>query len=74
MRRGSRQTNSPDRVILAGDQSTYSVALQGISNLDTPYTYFEVGVPQLLINPIVYGLPYLEFYTNVRGEPEGAED
>ncbi len=60
------------RVILAGDQATYSIALQGISNLDTPYTYFEVGVPQLLFNPIVYGLPYLEFYTNVRGEPEGA--
>ncbi|MCB1999602.1 MAG: hypothetical protein KDH91_03880, partial [Rhodoferax sp.] len=61
------------RVILAGDQALYSVALQGISNLDTPYTYFEVGVPQLLFNPIVYGLPYLEFYTNVRGDPEGAE-
>ncbi|MBK8019184.1 MAG: hypothetical protein IPK20_22550 [Betaproteobacteria bacterium] len=60
------------RVILAGDQATYSVALQSISNLDTPYTYFEVGVPQLNINPIVYGLPYLNFYTNVRGTPEGA--
>ena len=60
------------RIILAGDQATYSVALQGISNLDAPYTYFEVGVPQLLFNPIVYGLPYLEFFTNVRGTPEGA--
>jgi large repetitive protein len=28
------------RIILAGDQATYSVALQGISNLDSPYTYF----------------------------------
>ncbi len=62
------------RVILAGDQATYSVALQNISNLDAPYTYFEVGVPQLLQNPIVYGLPYLEFYTNVRGAPEGGAD
>jgi hypothetical protein len=61
------------RVILAGDQATYSIALQGISNLDAPYTYFEVGVPQLLFNPIVYGLPYLEMFTNVRGTPEGAE-
>ncbi|MBN8490904.1 MAG: LEPR-XLL domain-containing protein, partial [Burkholderiales bacterium] len=60
------------RIILAGDQATYSVALQGISNVDAPYTYFEVGVPQLLFNPIVYGLPYLEFFTNVRGTPEGA--
>ena len=61
------------RIILAGDQATYSVALQSISNLDAPYTYFEVGVPQLLFNPIVYGLPYLEFFTNVRGTPEGAD-
>ncbi len=61
-----------DRVILAGDQATYSVALQGISNLDAPYTFFQVGIPELQINPIVYGLPYVDFYTNVRGAPEGA--
>ncbi|KPJ75957.1 MAG: hypothetical protein AMJ54_13385, partial [Deltaproteobacteria bacterium SG8_13] len=60
------------RVILAGDQATYSVALQNLSNLDAPYTFFEVGVPQLNLNPYVYGLPYLEFATNVRGTPEGA--
>ncbi|MDH4349648.1 MAG: hypothetical protein OEW56_00680, partial [Gemmatimonadota bacterium] len=60
------------RVILAGDQATYSVALQNLANLDAPYTYFEVGVPQLNLNPYVYGLPYLEFFTNVRGTPEGA--
>jgi subtilase family serine protease len=60
------------RVILAGDQATYSIALQNLANLDAPYTYFEVGVPQLNLNPYVYGLPYLEFFTNVRGTPEGA--
>ena len=31
------------RVILAGDQATYSVALQNLSNLDAPYTFFEYG-------------------------------
>ena len=34
------------RVILAGDQATYSVALQNLSNLDAPYTFFQVGVPR----------------------------
>ncbi|MBS0640889.1 MAG: hypothetical protein JSS43_13510, partial [Proteobacteria bacterium] len=58
------------RIILAGDQATYSVALLNQSNLDAPYTYFQVGVPQLNVNPIVYGLPYLKFYTNLRGEPD----
>jgi len=60
------------RVILAGDQATYSVALQNLSNLDAPYTYFEIGVPQLNSNPWVYNLPFLEYFTNVRGDPEGA--
>jgi hypothetical protein len=59
-------------VILAGDQATYSVGLQGLSNLDAPYTFFEVGAPQMNINPYVYGLPFFEFFTNVRGTPDGA--
>ncbi|MFH1842062.1 MAG: Ig-like domain-containing protein, partial [bacterium] len=50
------------------------MALQNLSNLDAPYTFFEVGAPQLNLNPFVYGLPYLEFATNVRGTPEGAAD
>ena len=61
------------RVILAGDQATYSVALQNLSNLDAPYTYFQVGVPELNFNKYVYGLPFLNFFTNVRGVPGGAE-
>ncbi|HEY6816092.1 MAG TPA: CARDB domain-containing protein, partial [Croceibacterium sp.] len=60
------------RVILAGDQATYSVALQNLSNLDAPYTYFQVGVPEMNYNQYVFGLPFLDFYTNVRGTPEGA--
>ena len=58
------------RIIIAGDQATYSVALVNQSNLDAPYTYFQVGVPQLNVNPIVYGLPYVTFFTNLRGEPD----
>src|SRR5690606_33646717 len=59
------------RVILAGDQATYSVALENRSNLDAPYTYFQVGVPELGSNQYVYGLRFLDFFTNVRGAPEG---
>ena len=59
------------RFVLAGDQATYSIALQNIANVDAPYTYFEYGAPELLINEYVYGLPYMEFSTNLRGTPEG---
>ena len=59
------------RAILAGDVGTYSVALQNLSNLDAPYTYFQFGVPEMGINGWVYGLPYLDFFHNVRGAPEG---
>jgi len=59
------------RIILAGDIGTYSVALQSTSNVDTPYIYFEVGIPELGINAEVYGLPYVQFFSNVRGAPEG---
>ncbi|MFA7603825.1 MAG: CARDB domain-containing protein, partial [Novosphingobium sp.] len=62
------------RVILAGDQATYSAALENQSNLDAPYTYFQVGIPELNSNQYVYGLRFLDFFTNVRGAPEGTVD
>ncbi len=62
------------RTILAGDVGTYSVALQSVSNLDTPYVYFEVGIPEMLTNQYVYGLPFVRFNSNVRGAPDNADD
>ena len=62
------------RTILAGDVGTYSVALQSVSNLDTPYVYFEVGIPEMLTNEFVYGLPFVRFNSNVRGAPDGDDD
>src|SRR3546814_13206161 len=41
------------RVILAGDQAAYSVALENQSDLDAPYHYFQLGVPALGITPHV---------------------
>jgi YD repeat-containing protein len=61
------------RAILAGDIGTYSVALQNLSNLDAPYTYFEVGIPELGTNMFVYDLPYLTFTSNVHGRPTADE-
>ena len=61
------------RFILAGDVGTYSVAVQGTSNVDTPYIFFQVGIPEMGQNLQVYNLDYLHFFSNVRGaDPAGA--
>ncbi|MFM2004219.1 MAG: hypothetical protein RI963_3645, partial [Planctomycetota bacterium] len=62
------------RTILAGDVGTYSVALQSISNVDTPYVFFQVGIPELLRNDYVYNLPFVQFASNLRGGPDGRND
>ena len=56
-----------NRTILAGDAQDYSIQLDNLGNVDAPYTYFQVGVPQLGTNYVVYELPYLTFSSNVRG-------
>ena len=54
---------------MAGDVGTYSVALQSISNLDTPYVFFQVGIPEMLVNDIIYGFPYVQLAIHFRIEP-----
>ncbi|MCA9198980.1 MAG: hypothetical protein KDA87_15640, partial [Planctomycetales bacterium] len=58
------------RIIMAGDTGLYSVAFQSLSNLDTPYTFFQIGIPEMGVNKDVYGLPFLTFASNLRGTPE----
>ncbi len=58
------------RIILAGDVGTYSVALQSLSNLDTPYTFFEIGIPEMGHNQVVRAADYVAFYTNLQSAPE----
>ena len=58
-----------NRTILAGDAQDYSVQLDNLGNVDAPYTFFQVGVPQLGTNYVVYNLPYLTFSSNVSGQP-----
>ncbi len=57
------------RVILAGDSGLYSVAFQSLSNIDTPYVFYQIGVPSMGQNTNVYNLPYLDFSTNAQGQP-----
>ncbi|MCA9137966.1 MAG: hypothetical protein KDB00_14440, partial [Planctomycetales bacterium] len=59
------------RIIFAGDTGTYSVALQNLGNIDAPYTYFNVGIPELGVHEFLYNLPYVSFFSNLRGSPEG---
>src|SRR5205823_2746803 len=61
------------RVILAGDVGTYSVALQSLSNLDTPYVFFQVGIPEMGTNQFVYNLPFVKFSSNLRGAPDNSD-
>ncbi len=60
------------RYIFAGDTGTYSVALQNLGNIDAPYTYFSVGVPEIPqtgTNIVLDNLPYLAVESNVAGGP-----
>src|SRR6185436_1123433 len=61
------------RYVLAGDTGTYSVALQNLGNIDAPYTFFNVGIPEMGVHNFVYGLPFTKFFSNLRGGPEGAD-
>jgi subtilase family serine protease len=59
------------RAILAGEVGTYTVVLQNVGNLDAPYVYFDVGIPDLLSNADLYRFAYALVSSNVRG---GAEE
>ena len=60
--------------IAPGDSSTYSVSLQSLTNIDTPYVRFDIAATNLGNNPYVLdglSLPYLIFGSNVAGQPSG---
>ncbi|MGE3817844.1 MAG: putative Ig domain-containing protein, partial [Isosphaeraceae bacterium] len=59
------------QVLNPGETGTFGVSLKGLSNVDTPYVYFQYGVPELGANPTVFGFKYVAFSTNLRGQPEG---
>lgn len=57
------------RVLSPGSVGEYSFSLRSLTNLDTPYVYFQFGVPELGINPIVFNLAYVRSENNFRGDP-----
>jgi len=58
------------RVLAPGDTGTYGVTIINRTNLDTPYAFFEFGLPELDLNPEVFNLPFVTFRSNLRGAPE----
>jgi len=74
---GGARTTSP------GSNEVYSVSLQSLTNIDTPYVRFDVGSPEMgpssfLVNGEVnhllgdLALPYIIFGTNIGGQPDGS--
>ena len=75
-----------DRVLAIGDTG-YGVSIASLTNIDTPYVHFQFGIPELgdndfLLNQFgrtnrdflgITELPYLEFSSNLRGQPETEE-
>ena len=58
------------RVVPDGSTGLFSVSLQSLTNVDTPYVYFTFGAPELGDNQWVFNLPYLTFSSNVTGQPD----
>ncbi|HEX8961620.1 MAG TPA: CARDB domain-containing protein, partial [Rhodocyclaceae bacterium] len=62
------------RNIGPGDNDTFSVSLQSLTNVDTPYVRFDYGVSNMGYNTdLIEGLnlPYVVFGTNLGGRPAG---
>ncbi|WP_034607036.1 hypothetical protein, partial [Chitinimonas koreensis] len=62
------------RNLAPGEGGTYSVSLQSLTNVDTPYVRFDFGMPEMGRNEYLLEglpLPYLLFGSNVGGRPDG---
>ncbi|MCM8597201.1 MAG: putative Ig domain-containing protein, partial [Candidatus Accumulibacter sp.] len=62
------------RTLEPGESGIYSVSLQNLGNLDTPYVRFSVGVPEMGYSDEVLeglALPYLVFGGTAGGQPDG---
>jgi hypothetical protein len=57
-----------------GDGATYTVSLQSLTNVDTPYVRFDIGAVEMGYNQYLVdglNLPFLVFGSNVGGSPYG---
>ncbi len=68
--------------VTPGDSGTYTLSLENLSNVNTPYVQFNVGATNLGVPDADYpttgdalmnalGIPYLTFSSNVVGQPPG---
>ncbi|HLF95978.1 MAG TPA: CARDB domain-containing protein, partial [Methylococcaceae bacterium] len=63
------------RSLNPGERGIYSVALQSLTNVDTPYVRFDFGATDMGDSAYVLeglSLPYVVFGSNVGGRPDGA--
>jgi hypothetical protein len=63
------------RSIEPGESTLFSVNLQSLTNVDTPYVRFDVGATNMGNSKYVLeslNLPYVLFSSNVGGRPDGA--
>jgi len=62
-------------VIHVGQKGTYGFSMVSRTNVDTPYVFFQFGIPEMGSNPAFFDLTYLVLETNLRGTPPaGASD
>ena len=66
-----------NHIITPGQSADYSVSLQSLTNVDTPYIRFDVGASEMghsqyLISNM--SLPYVVFASNMGGQPHGIVD
>ncbi|MCP4925155.1 MAG: hypothetical protein GY916_04335, partial [Gammaproteobacteria bacterium] len=64
-----------NRTLNPGDGATYSVSLQSLTNVDTPYVRFDFGAPNMGDSDYILenlSLPFIVYGSNVAGEPNGA--
>ncbi|MDZ4254036.1 MAG: CARDB domain-containing protein, partial [Sulfuritalea sp.] len=62
------------RALTPGENALYSVSLQSLTNVDTPYVRFDIGTPEMgYADDVLEGihLPYIVFGSNVGGQPNG---
>jgi hypothetical protein len=62
------------RVVPAGQAGLYGITLQSLTNVDTPYVYFQFGAPEIGDNAMIFNLPFVSFNSNVRGAPDGQRE
>ena len=62
------------RSLSPGDKNDYTVSLQSLTNVDTPYVRFDLGANEMGYSEnLIEGLklPYVIFASNVVGQPDG---